>query len=227
LAIRLRRAWPKRADSAPFARSGERAASAFTGYTWSARLELSRLLLADFDGLVQRIVAQPFLLTAVVGCKERKHIPDYLLFTNTGPVVVDVKPHRCAVKPEIAFTFAWTREAIESRGWKYEVWTGAAHYEVENIRFLAGYRRTSLFDQRLLNELRQADLDGATFWAAPLAHDSGLTFLSNTAEGWARAAVFFWACHGASARACAGGTRYCRPGRRSTRRARRRSPRSR
>jgi hypothetical protein len=133
---------------------------------YESRLELSRLLHADFDGSVQGIVAQPFLLTAVVRGVARKHIPDYLLLTNAGPVVVDVKPHRRAAKPEIAFTFAWTREVVESRGWVYEVWTGSPHDELENIRFLAGYRRPWLFDQRLLGELREATLDGVTLGEA-------------------------------------------------------------
>lgn len=43
--------------------------------------------------------------------------------TTAGPLVVDVKPRHRAAKPEHAFTFAWTREAVESRGWHYEVWS--------------------------------------------------------------------------------------------------------
>jgi hypothetical protein len=34
-------------------------------------------------------VAQPFLLKAEVDSVMRKHIPDYLLITDDGPVVVD------------------------------------------------------------------------------------------------------------------------------------------
>ncbi|MCX5497925.1 hypothetical protein OG887_00300 [Streptomyces sp. NBC_00053] len=33
---------------------------------------------------------------------------------------------------------------------------------LENLRFLAGYRRAWLFDPMLLDALRMADLDGAT-----------------------------------------------------------------
>jgi hypothetical protein len=60
---------------------------------------------------------------------------------------------------------------IESRGWGYEVWSEPPVAELENIRFLAGYRRGWLFDPAILTALDQADLDGATlaeaFAAAP------------------------------------------------------------
>ena len=60
----------------------------------ASRLELARLLFADFEPSVVGIVAQPFLLQTEVKAKQRRHIPDYLFVTNQGPVVVDVKPQR-------------------------------------------------------------------------------------------------------------------------------------
>jgi hypothetical protein len=142
----------------------------YSGTYWSAttrdfviyesRLELSRLLFADFDLSVRGIVAQPFLLKTVLEGKARKHIPDYLLLTGQVPVVVDVKPLHRLSKPEVAFTFDWTRRAVESRGWKYEVWSEPPVVELENVRFLAGYRRDWLFRSEVLEELRDADLDG-------------------------------------------------------------------
>ncbi|HZE16702.1 MAG TPA: TnsA-like heteromeric transposase endonuclease subunit, partial [Mycobacterium sp.] len=59
---------------------------------YESRLELARLLYADFDGAVCRIVAQPFLLKAKVDRRVRRHVPDFLLMTDQGPVIVDVKP---------------------------------------------------------------------------------------------------------------------------------------
>ncbi|WP_326814267.1 hypothetical protein OIE70_31075 [Streptomyces sp. NBC_01744] len=73
---------------------------------YESRLELSRLLFADFDPSVRGIVAQPFLLKAVVEGQARKHIPDYISTTDQGPVVVDVKPHCRLSTPVVAFTFA-------------------------------------------------------------------------------------------------------------------------
>ncbi|MFF2375097.1 TnsA-like heteromeric transposase endonuclease subunit [Streptomyces xiamenensis] len=142
----------------------------YSGTYWSAttqdhviyesRLELARLLFADFDPAVRSIAAQPFLLKTVVDGQARKHIPDYFLMTDDGPVVVDVKPRRRLCEPVVAFTFEWTREAVESRGWRYEVWSEPPEAELENVRFLAGYRRAWLFAPEVLEELRCADLDG-------------------------------------------------------------------
>ena len=142
----------------------------YSGTYWSAtmrnhviyesRLELTRLLFADFDRSVHGIVAQPFMLQTMLEGKVRKHIPDYLLFTDQGPVIVDVKPLRRLSKPEVAFTFHWTRQAVESRGWQYEIWSEPPAAKLENIRFLAGYRRDWLFSTTVLEELRGVDLDG-------------------------------------------------------------------
>lgn len=142
----------------------------YSGTYWSAtmgdhviyesRLELGRLMFADFAPEVRHIVAQPFLLKTVIDGKVRKHIPDYLLLTEDGPVVVDVKPRHRLEKPTVAFTFAWTREAVASRGWRYEVWSEPDPYVLENVRFLAGYRRDWLFDPDLVAALRTVELDG-------------------------------------------------------------------
>lgn len=66
----------------------------YSGICWSAmtndhvinesRLELARLLFADFDPSVRHIVAQQFLLKATLEGKVRKHILDYLLITGQG-----------------------------------------------------------------------------------------------------------------------------------------------
>ncbi len=129
---------------------------------YESRLELTRLLFADFDPQVEGIVAQPFLLEAEIDSVVRRHIPDYLLLTSGGPVVVDVKPKHRLERPAVAFAFAWTRELVEARGWSYEVWTEPDSVELANVRFLAGYRRTWLLNEDLIAELRTADLVGAT-----------------------------------------------------------------
>jgi hypothetical protein len=122
---------------------------------YESRLELSRLIFADFDRAVHRILAQPFLLRAMVDGKVRKHIPDYFLVTDRGPVVVDVKPEHLLAKPTVAYTFAWTRrlrphEAGSTRsgaGRSYPNWrtcgsslaTGAPGYSTRScsIRYVA------------------------------------------------------------------------------------------
>lgn len=144
----------------------------YSGTYWSAtenrhviyesRLELARLLFADFDRSICRICAQPFLLVQESNGEVRKHVPDYLLITDRGPKVVDVKPAHRMSKPEVASTFAWTRSALERRGWMYEVWSEPNAVELQNVRFLAGFRRRSLFEPPLLAALRGISPDGYT-----------------------------------------------------------------
>lgn len=88
---------------------------------YESLLELACLLEADFDWSVSRTIAQPFLRTVRIDGTERKHIPDFLLMTTSGPLVVDVKPAKRLSRPEVAFTFAWSRQVIESRGWEHVV----------------------------------------------------------------------------------------------------------
>jgi hypothetical protein len=61
---------------------------------YESQLELARLLFADFDVSVGHVAAQPFLLKAEVAGAVRRHIPDYLLPTDVGPLVVEYFPDR-------------------------------------------------------------------------------------------------------------------------------------
>ena len=129
---------------------------------YESRLELSRLIFADFDRSVNQIFAQPFILAANLGRKRRRHVPDYLLMTDDGPIVVDVKPTAKLTEPKVAETLAWTRKVVDGKGWRYEVWTEPSTVELENLRFLGGYRRSWLFRPEILAQLSDPDLDGLT-----------------------------------------------------------------
>ncbi len=133
----------------------------YSGWYWSAtlsrlvayesRLELARILLADFDPSVVGIAAQPFQLVGQDGDRVRRHVPDLLLCSDSGLVtVVDVKPRHRLNDPDVAAVFAWTRRVVASRGWAFEVWSGADAVLLANVRFIAGYRRPATIDQRLL-----------------------------------------------------------------------------
>lgn len=85
-------------------------ASATTGghVVYESRLELARLLLADFDPAVQGIFAQPCRLVARVGDRVRRHVPDFLLVMRSGTVrMVNVKPADRLQDPKIAEALAW------------------------------------------------------------------------------------------------------------------------
>lgn len=124
----------------------------YSGWYWCAttgghvvyesRLELARLLLADFDSDVVAIAAQPFLLTAPAGGRLRRHVPDFLLIDSDGLVsVVNVKPSSRVHEAKVAAALDWAGNVFADRGWRHEVWSGADAVVLSNVRFLAGYRR--------------------------------------------------------------------------------------
>jgi hypothetical protein len=123
----------------------------YSGWYWSAtmgqhvvyesRLELARLLLADFDPRVVSIAAQPFHVTCRAQGRVRCHVPDFLLVDQDGLVtVVNVKPAELLSKPAVADALGWAGKVFAERGWRHEVWSGAGEVMLANVRFLAGYR---------------------------------------------------------------------------------------
>lgn len=136
---------------------------------YESRLELARLIYADFNHNVTSIAAQPFLLEAEVDGRWRRHVPDFLLRTPHGPVVVEVKPRERVSAPTVAYTLSWARQLIEDRGWDYEVWSEPPAVELANLRFLAGYRDERRINKQVLELVRKADLDCLTVGQATAA----------------------------------------------------------
>src|SRR6476660_1287266 len=129
---------------------------------YESRLELARLLVADFDRTVNHIVAQPFMMRTPLGGRICRHIPDYLLLTEDGPVVVDVKPADLHDDPVVAETFGLVRNVVESVGGSFEVASEQPRVMMENVRFLAGFRRRAWVNESALRDLRMQKLDGAS-----------------------------------------------------------------
>jgi hypothetical protein len=155
----------------------------FSGWYWAAtmsrhvvyesRLELARLLLADFDPHVTAIAAQPFYLTACVDGRERNHVPDFLLVGGDGVVsVVNVKPADRLVDPKVAEALGWAGAVFAERGWRHEIWTGTSAALLSNVRFLAAYRDPARLDAAVLSVV-------AAMLEAPLR-------LCEIEEGWPR-----------------------------------------
>jgi hypothetical protein len=112
--------------------------------SWSTRAawSLARLLLADFDPRVEQIYPQPCRLVACVSGRIRHHVPDFLLVSDAGAGrLVNVKPAERLQDPQVGEALAWPGVLASRRGWEYEVWSGADATVLENVRFLAGYRR--------------------------------------------------------------------------------------
>lgn len=123
----------------------------YSGWYWSAtvgghvvyesRLELARLLLADFDPRVVSIAAQPFHVTGRCDGRVRQHVPDFLLMDRDGLVtVVNVKPAELLSNPTVAAALDWAARVFAERGWRHEIWSCAPAAVLANVRFLAAYR---------------------------------------------------------------------------------------
>lgn len=149
---------------------------------YESRLELARLMRADFDPDVRHVVAQPFLMRARVNGKVRQHVPDFLLFTSAGLTVVDVKPAARLDLPKVAATFGWARQVVEDRGWGFEIATEPDPIQLSNVRFLAGYRKAEGISEIILTALRSRRLHGLTLGDAVRE--------TNAPAPYARAALF-------------------------------------
>lgn len=124
---------------------------------YESRLELARVLLADFARDVVAIAAQPFQLVGPDGDRLRRHVPDLLLVHADGLVtVVDVKAPQRMKDSKVIAQFDWTRQLCSRRGWAYETWSGGDTAVVENVRFLAGYRRRRLLKLSVIPEVLEA-----------------------------------------------------------------------
>ncbi len=138
----------------------------FSGWYWTAttgrhvvyesRLELARLLLADFDPSVAAIAAQPFYLTACVNGKERNHVPDFLLLNGDAVVTVEnVKPADRLADPKVAEALGWAGAVFAERGWRHEIWTGTSPMRLSNVRFLAAYRDPARLDPAVVSAVAE------------------------------------------------------------------------
>jgi hypothetical protein len=149
----------------------------YSGFYWSAttggflvyesRLELARLLLADFDPAVVAIAAQPFLLQARVAGRARRHVPDFLLkHANHTVTVVNVKPASRLADPKIAEALSWPARLIEDHGWAHEIWTGEGSEKLlANVRFLAAARRAEIIPAETISAVYAAVVPGDTIRA--------------------------------------------------------------
>jgi hypothetical protein len=139
----------------------------YSGWYWSAttgghvvyesRLELARILLADQDTDVVAIAAQPFRMEGFDGRRRRSHVPDLLAgHAGGGLTVIDVKPAWRLEDPKVAGQFAWTKAVCSAHGLSFEVWSGCDPVRLENVRFLAGYRRPALISADLVPVVLEA-----------------------------------------------------------------------
>jgi hypothetical protein len=133
---------------------------------YESRLELDRLLLADFDPKLEDIREQPFQVTICLpdGTKAR-HIPDFFISRyGTPPTLVNVKPPEWAEDHGLVRRFSALSQLCAEQGWAYETWTGAPKPCTANLRWLAAFRRRSVIPagDDELREVRELVLPGST-----------------------------------------------------------------
>jgi len=137
---------------------------------YESRLELARILLADFDRSVVEIASQPFQLAGPDDGRIRRHVPDLLLVRADGLVtVVDVKAPSRMKDPKVTAQFAWTQRVCARRGWAYEIWSGSDPVVMENVRFLAGFRRPELMETARASAVLAAARGQSTIGATEVA----------------------------------------------------------
>ncbi len=129
----------------------------FPGWYWSAtelghvmyesRLELLRLMIADFDSDVVAIRSQPFRMEYTdTANKRRRHVPDFaLILADQRMRIVNVKPAERLSDPKVRESLDSAHATLQSHGFETEIWTGCDPQLATALRFIAGYRNAALF----------------------------------------------------------------------------------
>ncbi len=98
------------------------------------------LLVADFAAGLVEALCQPFRLQFLSEGKAIRHTPDFLLVTESGLFLIDVRPAD-RIKAEDALKFAATAEVALSAGWQYGVVAGWRQHVWTNVDALSAERR--------------------------------------------------------------------------------------
>ncbi|MFF4849316.1 TnsA-like heteromeric transposase endonuclease subunit [Streptomyces sp. NPDC001194] len=98
------------------------------------------LLVADFAAGLVEALCQPFRLRFFADGKAIRHTPDFLLLTDSGLVLIDVRPAD-RIEPEDALKFAAAAETALSAGWRYGVVGGWRQHAWTNVDTLSAERR--------------------------------------------------------------------------------------
>ncbi|MEH0420753.1 TnsA-like heteromeric transposase endonuclease subunit [Streptomyces sp. B21-083] len=98
------------------------------------------LLVADFAAGLVEALCQPFRLQFFAGGKVIRHTPDFLLVTESGVLLIDIRPAN-RIEPEDALKFAAAAEAALSAGWRYAVVAGWRQHVWTNVDALSAERR--------------------------------------------------------------------------------------
>lgn len=130
---------------------------------YESRLELDRLLLADFDPATRWLAAQPLQLRGSDADGVIRHVPDFCFLRQDDCLLVDVKPAAFVGRADVARVFGWTRRVCSARGLKYEVWTGeTSRARIAGVQAVAVARRLPLPNQATIEHIAEAVRPGVT-----------------------------------------------------------------
>lgn len=142
-----------RSEMAPFRLPGVRKTQKHVpGFFWvsqvnelvwyESRLEMFVLKQLDFSQQIKAILPQPFCLHFNSDGKRRRHIPDFLVWLESGKrLLVNVKPRRHVDKPLNQRSFKACTVLCEALEWGYVTLSEPNPIFLANLNWLAGYRR--------------------------------------------------------------------------------------
>ncbi|WP_395298012.1 TnsA-like heteromeric transposase endonuclease subunit [Kitasatospora hibisci] len=117
------------------------------------------LLVADFAADLVEALAQPFRLQFLTSGGAIEHTPDFLLLTESGPWLIDVRPAG-RIHAEDEVKFAASAEAALAVGWNYSVVTGWREHVVTIVDSLSAGRRQLSDPLGLHDQLLRASESG-------------------------------------------------------------------
>lgn len=121
-----------------------------------SHLERHHAMLLDFDPQVVGLAGQPFRLFWPGRRGRQGHVPDLFVRRHDGQaVVVDVRPGEL-IEPGDAEAFAATARACELAGWAFRRAGTIEPVLLENVKWLAGYRRARFCDGEIAGSLMAA-----------------------------------------------------------------------
>jgi hypothetical protein len=142
-----------------------------------SHLERHHAMLLDFDPQVVGLAGQPFRLFWPGRRGRQGHVPDLFVRRHDGQaVVVDVRPGEL-IEPEDAEAFAATARACELAGWAFRRVGTIEPVLLENVKWLAGYRRARFCDGEIAGSLMAAFAQPRTLFDGAYAVGDGIRVL--------------------------------------------------
>jgi hypothetical protein len=151
-------------------------------------LERDLIFLLDFDANVLSYEAQPFSLPVRSNGRRRSYTPDFLIYTKSGKLLVEVKPTQFVDKPGNRTKFRAADRLCESRAWKFQILTEKEirrGCRLANVKKLTQYARLPvdlLLEAKILSTLGEAPV--------PLSIEKLLEILCGDKPGELVAAIY-------------------------------------